>query len=207
MNLKQLRLWKSEKQVGKNTKIPSCWSLFTMTGTEKSSAVIQQHNKHISTGQFSFTHCKFDTFSMKIKWGWECDGACTLSPSLCGGVCVCEGSLKQYYTRRLIISERRHQLQTLECVDGTQVSRFSDCSVDLFQIRTGGTWAQSTQSHFAPSPCVIKCLLALPSEHFLQACCVPRWACNDNFGSWAETCDQVATCLPSDTPEIKNQSV
>lgn len=31
----------------------------------------------------------------------------------------CEGSLKQYYTRTLIISERPHRLQIFECADGT----------------------------------------------------------------------------------------
>lgn len=121
---------KSEKQVGNNTKIPSCWSLFTMAGTERSSAFIRHHNEHTHThtGQFSLAHCRFDTFlksqwkeekqqKKKNKWGWECDGACTLSLSLHGGVCVCEGSLKQFYTRRLILSERRRPVQILQCAD------------------------------------------------------------------------------------------
>lgn len=113
--------------------------------------------------------------SMKNKWGWECDGACTLSPRLHGGVCVCEGSLKQYYTRRLILFERRRPVQILECVDGTH-SKSADLLIAPFTsfrgwtTLTGGTKAQSTDSHFAPSPCVIKSLYALPSIGVSVSC-------------------------------------
>lgn len=74
----------------------------------------------------NLTHFKV---SMKNTWGWECDGACTLSPSLHGGVCVREGSLKQYYTTRMILSERRHPVRILECVDGTHSKSLKDLMI------------------------------------------------------------------------------
>lgn len=58
---------------------------------QRGSALTQHRNEHIRTGQFSFAHCKFDTFfkvSMKDECGGRCDGACTLTPSLHGVECA-----------------------------------------------------------------------------------------------------------------------
>lgn len=55
-------------------------SLFTMAGTEKSSAFIQVSSLSPPN---NLTHLKV---SLKSKWGQECDGACALSLSLRGGV-------------------------------------------------------------------------------------------------------------------------
>lgn len=72
---------------------------------------------------------------------------------------------------------------------------------------------QSAGSHFAPSPCVIKISLSLLCQVLgVSASC--RHAVSHFkpvmtiLGAWADTCGyQVACCLPSDTPEIKGQSV
>jgi len=110
-----------------------------------------------------------------------------------GGVCICEGSLKQYYTRRLILSECWRPVLTHECVDYMH-SKSADLLIthwplsEVWTTLTGGTWVQSTHAHTLPSlPCVIKSLPALPSvrsERILQAHSVPLWARDDDLGSW-----------------------
>ena len=86
-------------------------------------------------------------------------------------MCVCEGSLKQYYTRRLILSERRHPVQILECVGqhAFEVRRFR-LFRRLNHVNRWGSSAESKGSHFAPSPCVIKSLSALPSVGVSVSC-------------------------------------
>lgn len=98
--------------------------------------------------------------SMRNKWGWECDAACALSPSLHGGVCACDGSLKQYYTRRLILSERWHpvQIQSLQ-------------TFHRFQNHIN-RWDSSAEYRLTlpPSTHVIKSLSALPSVGVSVSC-------------------------------------
>lgn len=158
-----------------------------MSGTEKSSTFIH-HNKH--TYRSLVLHpLQFDTFQSlddKNMWGWECDGACTLSSSLMWwsvrlwsfpeAVLHTEADTRWSPASCLIGSNQTAHIQSLHVGRSHPWPRFRG-----WATLTGGTWAESTRLHPPPSlplsaSCYkISCTVFAKcwSERILQACSAP----------------------------------
>lgn len=163
-----MKEWKAGGKQHKNPFLLK--SIYNGWNREKSSAFIQHRNKHIRTGQFSFTHCKFDTF-LKSQWERsEVENVMVHAPYHlaymveCAFVKVPWSSIIQGGWFSVSAGVRLRRIQSL------QICWSSFTSLRGWTTLTGGIRAQSTRSHFAPSPCVIKSLSALPSVGVSASC-------------------------------------
>lgn len=157
-----------------------CWSVFTMAGTEKGYAFIQHRNKHIRTGQFSFSHCRFDTFESLNEKQVEAENVMVHAPYHLAYVVEC-AFMKVPWSSIIqggwFSVSAGIQFEFLN-VWTFKVCRFAVRAVHLFQRSDRIRWDWSAECRLTLRPLTMWYKISLRfakcwSERILQACSVP----------------------------------